>query len=78
MKDVKDRVLEQIAIGRLKGEISDGKLLCLVGAPGVGKTSIGSSVAKALGRKFYRFSLGGAVDTHGKILHIFFCVYLLL
>eukprot|EP00494_Astrolonche_serrata_P001963 UN01969 len=66
MKDVKERILEQVAKGSLKddGLSSIGKILCLVGPPGVGKTSIGSSVAKALDRKFYRFSLGGSSDTH--------------
>ena len=53
--------MEFLAVGALKGEIA-GSILCLVGPPGVGKTSIGRSVATALGRKFYRFSLGGMRD----------------
>ncbi|NQX88831.1 MAG: endopeptidase La [Halioglobus sp.] len=61
LHDVKDRILEFLAVGAFKGEIS-GSILLLVGPPGVGKTSIGRSVADALGRKFYRFSLGGMRD----------------
>jgi len=61
LDDVKGRIIEFLGVGALKGEIS-GSIICLVGPPGVGKTSIGRSVADALGREFYRFSLGGMRD----------------
>lgn len=61
LSDVKDRILEFLALGAYRGEIS-GSILLLVGPPGVGKTSIGKSIADSLGRKFYRFSLGGMRD----------------
>lgn len=61
LEDVKARILEFLAVGAYRGEIA-GSILLLVGPPGVGKTSIGKSVASALGRKFYRFSLGGMRD----------------
>ncbi|MEE9342902.1 MAG: endopeptidase La [Gammaproteobacteria bacterium] len=59
--DVKQRILEFIAIGIMKGEIS-GSIILFVGPPGVGKTSLGRSIARALKRKFFRFSLGGMRD----------------
>lgn len=59
--DVKERIVEFLAVGNFKGTI-DGSILLLVGPPGVGKTSIGKSVADALGRKFFRLSLGGLRD----------------
>lgn len=61
LEDVKDRIVEFLGVGALKGEIA-GSILLLVGPPGVGKTSIGRSIATALGRKFYRFSVGGMRD----------------
>ena len=61
LKDVKERVLEFIAVGRLRGS-THGKILCLVGPPGVGKTSVGKSIARALNREYYRFSVGGLSD----------------
>lgn len=59
--DVKQRIIEFLAVGSYRGEIA-GSILLLVGPPGVGKTSIGKSIADALGREFYRFSLGGMRD----------------
>ncbi|MGB0713243.1 MAG: endopeptidase La [Gammaproteobacteria bacterium] len=61
LDDVKDRIIEFLAVGSLRGEVA-GSIVLLVGPPGVGKTSIGRSVADALGRKFYRFSVGGMRD----------------
>ncbi|XP_039786435.1 lon protease homolog, mitochondrial-like isoform X4 [Panicum virgatum] len=61
LADVKERILEFIAVGKLRGS-SQGKIICLSGPPGVGKTSIGHSIARALNRKFYRFSVGGLAD----------------
>ncbi|KAI9216582.1 Lon protease C-terminal proteolytic domain-containing protein [Blastocladiella britannica] len=61
LKDVKDRILEFIAVGKLKGTVQ-GKIICLSGPPGVGKTSIGKSIARALNREFFRFSVGGLSD----------------
>ncbi|CDO94655.1 unnamed protein product [Kluyveromyces dobzhanskii CBS 2104] len=61
MKDVKDRILEFIAVGKLLGKV-DGKIICFVGPPGVGKTSIGKSIARSLNRQFFRFSVGGMTD----------------
>ena len=61
LDDVKARIVEFLAVGAFKQQI-DGSILLLVGPPGVGKTSIGRSIADALGRKFYRFSLGGMRD----------------
>ncbi|CAI9287216.1 unnamed protein product [Lactuca saligna] len=61
LTDVKERILEFIAVGKLRGT-SQGKIICLSGPPGVGKTSIGRSIARALNRKFYRFSVGGLSD----------------
>ncbi len=61
LKDVKDRILEFIAVGKLRGTV-EGKILCFVGPPGVGKTSIGKSIARALNREYTRFSVGGLTD----------------
>ena len=61
LEDVKTRILEFLAVGAFKEEIS-GSIMLLVGPPGVGKTSIGRSIAEALDRKFYRFSVGGMRD----------------
>ncbi len=61
LEDVKDRILEFLSVGILKGNIS-GSIICFIGPPGVGKTSIGQSIARSVGRKFYRFSVGGMRD----------------
>ena len=61
LKKVKNRILQQIAVMSLKGQQS-GSILLFVGAPGTGKTSIGASIARALGRKYVRVSLGGVRD----------------
>jgi len=61
LDDVKERIIEFLAVGAYKKEIA-GSIMLLVGPPGVGKTSIGHSVADAMGREFYRFSLGGMRD----------------
>jgi ATP-dependent Lon protease len=58
---VKDRILEHLAVSKLKNELS-GPILCFVGPPGVGKTSLGQSIARTLGRKFQRVSVGGVRD----------------
>lgn len=61
MDDIKKRILEFIAVSQLKGT-AQGKILCFHGPPGVGKTSIARSIAKALNREYYRFSVGGMSD----------------
>ena len=61
LNDVKDRILEYLAVHKLKPD-QRGAILCLAGPPGVGKTSLGRSIARSLGRNFFRFSLGGMRD----------------
>jgi ATP-dependent Lon protease len=62
MKDVKERIVEYLAVRSLVGTEGKGTILCLAGPPGVGKTSIAKSLAESLGREFYRISLGGVKD----------------
>ena len=61
LDDIKNRILEFLAVGAYKGSVS-GSIVLLVGPPGVGKTSVGKSIAESLGRPFYRFSVGGMRD----------------
>jgi ATP-dependent Lon protease len=66
LKDVKSRIVEYLAVRKLKNGLpelkSSGSIVCLVGPPGVGKTSVGKSIARALGKEFFRFSVGGMRD----------------
>ena len=61
MDKVKERIIEYMAVARLTGKVN-GQVICFVGPPGVGKTSIAKSIADALGRRFVRMSLGGIRD----------------
>ena len=61
LKDIKQRIIEQLAVMKLNPQ-AKSPILCFVGPPGVGKTSLGQSIARSLGRKFERFSLGGMSD----------------
>ncbi len=61
LEDVKERIIEFLAVRKLKNDMK-GSIVCLVGPPGVGKTSVGRSIARALGKEFFRFSVGGMRD----------------
>jgi ATP-dependent Lon protease len=61
LKDVKTRIVEYLAVRKLRKD-AKGSIVCLVGPPGVGKTSVGKSIARALGKQFFRFSVGGMRD----------------
>jgi len=61
LEEVKERILELISVGIVKGDLS-GSIILLIGPPGVGKTSVGQSIARSIGREFFRFSLGGMRD----------------
>jgi ATP-dependent Lon protease len=61
LEDVKERIIEYLSVRKLKKD-TKGSIICLVGPPGVGKTSVGKSIARALGRQFFRFSVGGMRD----------------
>lgn len=62
LEKVKEHILDYLAVRKLKGKSTKGPILCFVGPPGVGKTSLGQSIAKAMGRKFIRMSIGGIRD----------------
>jgi ATP-dependent Lon protease len=61
LNDVKTRIVEYLAVRKLRGD-TKGSIICLIGPPGVGKTSVGKSIARALGKQFFRFSVGGMRD----------------
>ena len=62
LKEAKERIIEYLAVRKLRGGDPLGPILCFVGSPGTGKTSLGEAIAKAIGREFYRISVGGVRD----------------
>jgi ATP-dependent Lon protease len=62
LEEAKERILEYLAVRKLRGGDPHGPILCFVGPPGTGKTSLGSAISKAIGREFYRISVGGVRD----------------
>jgi ATP-dependent Lon protease len=62
LDEAKDRIVEYLAVQKLKGGDPHGPILCFAGPPGTGKTSLGEVIAKAIGREFYRISVGGVRD----------------